>query len=274
MTTLTGSYNGLTIGAGTKFPVTALSGMDDMPAIKRRDISRQAYDGDVSSPDLSDSRTVTVSFGLRGESPAELISLKQQLRTATAPQVAPLLLTLGSFAVFAKPRRRTIPDDRSVDWKIGEAVVEFYCSDPRVYSATENVVSTGLAVSTGGFSFPFSFPFSFGSGASGGGITALNSGNVNSPVKITYRGQLTNPGSQLSATGQRLKMTLAMDPADALLLDSETHAVTLNGVASRRAFLTIDQWFSLPPGSSFVTFETDGSGGVPTMELRWRSAWL
>lgn len=274
MTLLTGSYNGLAVGAGTSFPITALSGLDDMPAIKRRDISRQAYDGDVSSPDLLEARTVTVSFGLRGGSPSELVTLKQQIRTAMAPQVAPLLLTLGDFAVFAKPRRRSIPDDRAVDWRLGEAVVEFYCSDPRVYSATENVVSTGLAVSTGGFAFPVTFPFSFGSGASGGGITALNSGNVNSPVKITYRGQLTNPGSQLSSTGQRLKMTLAMASTESLLLDSETHAVTLNGTASRRAFLTTDQWFSLPPGSSFVTFEADGSGGVPTMELRWRSAWL
>lgn len=276
MTAHTGSFNGLQFGAGTQFPIVASPDLMDMPAIKPRDRSRTSYDGDFSAPDLTDNRTVVLKLGLWGETPENLQALRRALWMATAPQAAPLPLILDEYLVFAKPRRRHIPDDRSAAWRIEtDAAIEFYCADPRVFSAEESVVTTPLATAVGGMTFPITFPINFGLGATDGGIEAFNSGNAPTPVIITYSGgDLSNPGSTLQSTGQRLKMDLDILSSDVLRLDTETHSVTLNEFTSRRNFLAVDQWFSLAPGTNFITFEADSSTGSPLMEVRWRSAWL
>lgn len=276
MTAHTGSFNGVSFGSGTQYPIVASPDLMDMPSIKARDRSRSSYDGDFSAPDFTDNRIITLRLGLWGETPENLQDLRLALWAATAPQAAPIPLVLDDFMVFAKPRRRHIPDDRTAAWRIEtDAVIEFYCADPRVFSAEENVVSTPLPTAVGGLTIPITIPLSLGSGATGGGVQAFNSGNASAPVKITYSGgDLVNPGSTLQSTGQILKMGFTLTPTDSLELNTETHAVTLNASTSRRIFLTVDQWFSLQPGDNFVTFEADSSAGSPTMELRWRSAWL
>lgn len=270
-----GSFNGLSIGTGTQLPIADLKGWLDMPAIRNRDTPRPASDGDSSAPDLSAGRIVRVTLGLRGDNSANLEELRQLVLSAFPVSSSALPLVINDRQVFAKVRRRDIEDDLSAPWRLGSADLEFYCSDSRVYSAGENTQTTGLAVSAGGLAFPWTFPISFGAGPTGGAIAVLNSGNAPTPVKITYSGgQLTNPGSTQLETGRRLKMGLTIGMTENLTLDTGAHTVLLNGATSRRSFLNVDQWFTVPPGTSTITFETDASTGVPQMEIKWRSAWL
>lgn len=273
MSTLTGSYNGISLGTGTSFPILAVEGWDDLAPTKDRDYSKGSDHGDSTAPDLSDSRTITLSLGLLGTSPTNLEELRQAIRQAFPLQSAPLALTIGSELVFAKVRRRGIPKDRSAPWRVANDIaLQFYCADPRVYSADETLLTTGLPVVSGGLAFPITFPISFGTTSSSGVLQIHNSGNAPTPLRITYTGALTNPSSVQVETGRKLKMGLTTIAGDSLVLDSRTHEVTLNGTVSRRSYLTTDQWFDAPPGTSNVTFVADAFSGSPTMQIRYRSA--
>lgn len=275
MTALSGSYNGLNFGTGTQLPIITREGWKDEPSIRARDSARTVDHGDNSAADLTAGRTVRLTLGLQGASSSDLEVLRNLVWSKFQVGSTPIALTINDQQVFAKVRRRDIEEDQSAPWRLGACRLEFYCPDPHIYSAGENVQTTGLATSSSGLVIPWVLPISLGAGATGGSLMVTNSGNAPTPLSIKYSGgQLTNPGSTQTETGRRLKMNLVVGSAENLVIDTGAHTVLLNGVTSRRTFLTVDQWFTLPPGTSTITFEADASTGVPQMELRWRSAWL
>lgn len=268
------TYKGFSLGTGTPYPVTGLTGIRDMPGVRTDDYEYPNRDGDLTSPDLLEHRTIVMSLGILGNSMAELYSLRDALQAAIVigDSVSPLVI--GTKLFYAKPRKRDIPDDLSAPWRLGEAAIEWYCADPLEYSTDETVVSVGLPVSSGGLTIPIVVPVVLGVATTGGEIVVYNNGNAPAPVKLTFIGELVNPQVRHAEQGRVLHMTYTTLPGETLELDSARHSVTLTAGPSRRAFLDQAQWFSLNPGPNTLQFSADSSTGTPSMEIRFRHTTL
>ncbi|MCX4994254.1 phage distal tail protein [Streptomyces longwoodensis] len=150
------TWNGLTFGPGTPYAVTAVEGLDDLPAIRGEDVERTGQHGDYTGPDFTGPRVVQLGLGIRGASPDDLRALTLALRNATQPQAQPAQLAFvdQGMLVYGKVRKRSLPYDAERLWSVGDAALEFYCADPYLYGLTEQSVSTTTYSPSSGRTYP------------------------------------------------------------------------------------------------------------------------
>ena len=152
-------WGDLTFGPGSRYHVTAIEGLDDMPDIRSEDMERPGQHGDYTGPDYSGPRVIQLGLGLRADSPDELRALTLALRAATQPQQqpAPLQLLDQDTLVYGKVRRRSIPYDAEHLWRTGTAALEVYCADPYLYSLEEHSASTKSYSPAAGRTYPLAY---------------------------------------------------------------------------------------------------------------------
>ncbi|WP_329163919.1 phage tail family protein [Streptomyces sp. NBC_01717] len=152
-------WGDLQFGPGSRYHVTAVNGLDDMPDIRAEDINRPDQHGDYTGPDTTGARVIQLGLGLRADSPDELRDLTLALRAATQPQrqSAPLQFLDQDTLVYGKVRQRSIPYDAENLWSTGTAALELYCADPYLYSLDERIASTTAYSPAAGRTYPLSY---------------------------------------------------------------------------------------------------------------------
>lgn len=152
-------WGGLTFGPGSPYAVSAIEGLDDLPAIRSEDVERPGQHGEYTGPDYTGPRTIPIKLGLRAESPDGLRALSLALRDATQPQQQPKPLQFldQDVLVWAKVRKRSIPYDAEQLWRLGDAAIEFYCADPYLYSLAEHSASTTAYSPSAGRQYPLAY---------------------------------------------------------------------------------------------------------------------
>jgi phage-related protein len=282
------TWGGLTFGPGSRYHVTAASGIDDLPALRLQDLPRVGDHGDHIGTDYAEPRRPALSLGLRGDNPDELRGLVQALKRATGVGASGPLVFVDWGVQFtaARLRRRSVPYEAGALWRLGTAELEFYCPDPRVYDVVEQTASTGLPVGEQGLDWGSgpeglewgSSPedLDWGSAGSTGGISATNSGDAPTHPTIEFAGPIEVPSITNLSTGAVLEYDITLGVGDVLVVDTAAGTVRLGG-QDRLHTITArsipEQSFVLPPGTSDLAFRGDDSG--PTggvMTVRWRSA--
>lgn len=152
-------WGDLTFGPGSRYHVTAIEGLDDMPDIRSDDMERPGQHGDYTGPDYTGPRIIQLGLGLRADTPDELRDLTLALRAATQPQrqPAPLQLLDQDTLVYGKVRRRNIPYDAEYLWRTGAAALELYCADPYLYGLEEHSASTTAYSPAAGRTYPLAY---------------------------------------------------------------------------------------------------------------------
>jgi hypothetical protein len=169
------------------------------------------------------------------------------------------------------------------DAKTGYAEVawEFRCGDP-VGRAEARTATTSAA--TGdlreGREYPREYPLSYGLalddgasvGSSDGRMLARNTGNY----PATWRAEVVGPVRdfilQHLELGKSIRWIGTVEAGQTLTIDSRTRVVLLDGASAFAGIAGAPAWFSLPPGTSTVTF-TAGSG-TGSCTLSWESTWM
>ncbi len=271
------TFDGVTFGDGTDIDVAEVTGLEDLPDIRRADRPRARAAGRWANPHYPDERIVTFRLEMAEEDPDALGVLLGQIDSMTVPRddASPLGFHFDGRpeqVVFARPLRRQIPTDLRRLFGAAVATVQFVAADPLKYSATETSDSTGVGSVSGGLGFPHGFPHGFGS-ATAGTIAVQNDGTVDAPWTATLDGPLTSPSITLVGTTGALALNgFSLAAGESLEIDSAERTVMLNGTASRYSSLTSRTWFDLPPGASLV--QLGAAAGTGTLTLRYRSAWL
>ncbi|MFD8407173.1 hypothetical protein ACFV1G_21110 [Streptomyces anulatus] len=152
-------WGDLQFGPGSRYHVTAIEGLDDMPDIRSEDMERPGQHGDYTGPDYTGPRIVQLGLGLRGDTPDELRELTLALRAATQPQRAPAPMQLldQDTVLYGKIRRRSIPYDAEYLWRTGTAALELYCADPYLYGLEEHSASTTAYSPAAGRTYPLAY---------------------------------------------------------------------------------------------------------------------
>ncbi|MFY0511798.1 phage distal tail protein [Streptomyces anulatus] len=245
-------WGDLTFGPGSRYHVTAIEGLDDMPDIRSDDMERPGQHGDYTGPDYTGPRVIQLGLGLRADTPDELRDLTLALRAATQPQrqPAPLQLLDQDTLVYGKVRRRNIPYDAEHLWRTGAAALELYCADPYLYGLEEHSASTTAYSPAAGRTYPLAY-----SGVTPATNLVLN---PSSEVDVTTDQQMYGP----SIT--RARVTSDARYGDACVQHTHTAASSAGTtwtIPAQAAGTTVQVgiWVKIP------------ASGVTSGQITWRS---
>ena len=275
-------FRGLLIGGfDSPYSIVSVNGLLDLPDITTADQSRLRRHGLRAGDDFLGGRAVTVTMEVYGETDAAFSAAVQNLREALRPAVdeAPLVFQFPGITEGAKARVGARV--RRIDWPVTEThfhrldtvTVEFYCTDPRLYSDTLGSGSATLPTAGGGLAFDATPDFSFGATSTGGELSLTNAGNFPAPVVFRIDGPVQTPRIIHNGLGKELELSLTLTAGQFLILDSESRTVLLGGTASLYSSLVSSEWFDLEPGENQISFRgaTTGDGSI---SATYRSAWV
>jgi hypothetical protein len=274
-------WGDLQFGPGSRYAVTALEGLDDLPDIRSEDVERPGQHGDYTGPDYTGPRTIQLRLGLYADSPDELRALTLALQAATQPQRQPAALQFldQGRLVWAKVRKRSLPYDAEYLWSIGDAALELYCADPYLYGLDEKSASTTAYSPSAGRTYPLVHPRSYGAAGTSGRLTAVNDGASPAYPVLRLDGPVANPAIEQVNTGSILTLDATLQAGEYLLIDTRTRAVLLMGSTPRRSWVRAGStWPLLLPGSNELAYRGSALPGSPgqssLLTVTWRDTSL
>lgn len=276
------TFGAITIGgAGSPYQLARLTGFHESPEVRTADQIRARAHGLFAGTDFLGGRSIMAEVEVVAQHPNETIW--QAFSAALVPGAGdettlgvqfPGLASGTAVQVGARVRKLSLPIDRAYLNGHGSALVEWYATDPRVYSQTLNTATANQATVAGtGVTFPVTFPLSFGGAVSGGQLMATNAGEFTAPWVATISGPIDNPILENITTGQTLAFTGSLIAGETLVVDSLARSVLLNGTASRYSWLVVgSQWFGVQPGANAIRLA--GTAGSGSVSFSYRSAWI
>lgn len=282
------TYNSLDLGPGTAYRIRPpIEGLADHPDVVTADQGRLRADGLTPGDDFLAGRTVTLQVLITGTTAPSftdnVASFKQAFRAGRGITESALTFQVPGVAggstrrIVGRPRKLSAPVD--VPWKRRAAtvLVQFDCSDPRIYDDVESTVTADLAAAGTGHAWPQVWPMDWGGVSTSGIVTATNAGTYETPWTATITGPITNPSVENVDTGGVLKLSanggITLSSTDTIVISSANRTVLLNGTASRYDRLSSPSWFDLPPGNTRIRFGGSTTGS-PSLSLAFRSAWI
>lgn len=268
--------NGLLLGPGTKFNLLKFTPWG-FPDIRTEEVSRGIRRGVVSGKDTLGSRLVPMNVQIVASSKSDVRAQINLLTQAFTPsdEDTQLAFRLNDYQFFYYGRCRgaDIQETELYGKSTVMAECRFQTTDPLYYYNIVNSVSTTIATSVGGLSFPLSFPMVFGSGSSGT-VAARNYGNHVAPWFATLTGPLVQPRIEHVESGKSLSLTgLTIASGDYVEIDSYSRSILLNGTASRYSALSsASRWFELAVGTN--TLRLTAASGAGSMSFSWRHAFI
>jgi hypothetical protein len=271
-------YNGLLLGDGTSYDITGIEGLG-IPDSKTDIVSRaEAHGAFVFARYLEERHIILEGRALSSDGTLE--TLIEDFRVAFLPQKDDLYFELmlpgwtGSRVAFCKPTRRPIFVDFDYGLGIGKFVVELVAQDPRLYSVPLHKTATAPKDDTKGIDFDVDFDVNFG-GGSGGTITVLNEGIIDSPPILLIRGPCVNPRVVNARSNETMKFNITLAATDWLIADAYARTVILNDVTSRYDVWDDSSiWWSVYPGPNGIAFSADSFSAGALMLISWRDEWV
>lgn len=281
------SSGSLLMGPGT--PYTILPEWDPWSRTSRtpQSMDRPYAHGSIVGAEWMDAATVLIPVSVyRNQSAkAEWMTAHQALAAAftavgSSGEMCELEFEWGGaeYVMFGRPVPARVTTDNVA---VGKSVEQcaFIAPDPRVYSAAEASVSTGLAVQTGGLTVPVTAPVAVTGRLVGGRGQITNNGTASAPLTARIDGPVPEPGFVLySPDGsiQSVRFSLELLAGQWLEIDSATHTALLNGAetANRRPDATwlLDD-YPIQPGLTRVRFVSGAYNEAAELTVTARSAW-
>ncbi len=288
------AFNGFEFGGGESvYQIMTLDGLEDLPVIRNQDDNRGYQDGMWTGRDFLSGRTLVFVMTVRGDSNFSMSHYLNLLQTNLVPQqqgTGLLQFQLPNQAlqqINARVRRRSVTIDTSYSSGLATVTYEFFCPDPRYYDdALQSVDLYNPAVFTTGRTYnrvytaaatPNAYPNETGM-SYGGGSAATNAisniGWTTTYPIFTITGPCINPKVTNTLNGNYLLVNTTMISSDTLVINTDLRTVTLNNVNRRALLNNSSTWFAAPPGTSYYTFDAQGTGAGTTCLTTWRSAYI
>lgn len=273
-------FRDLLLGENTDYPLTKLAGWEDMPPLDIGSEPKPRGHGAESGMVLAGVHTITATFDIDPAGPADTAAARRFLRSRAGVSVGglqePIAVSLddGTTEIrYGQLTARSVPIELGYENVIRDAVLQWQCDDPRLYSVQEHTVNVRLpapdpGAGSGAGVYPQAYPFDYAGIVSGGGPQpVVNAGNAPTPAVYTLHGPNVSPGIRITddaGTRRILFGSVTLAPGETLVIDVLNRTVML-GTASRYGFSTgvpIER-MELAPGTSTVSLE--GAGDTSTL---------
>lgn len=275
-------YNGYLLGDNEITFMESLVGWDDLPGVDSGNALRPSSNGAWSGTKLLGERIITWT-GRFAPSKANWTDEMKRLRNAfsvpideneiqiTVRMRDETLIALGALTA------RALPGDYSYSAYGAKLTLQWECADPNKYGTVLKNNALGLqGVTTDGLIYPLTYPLSYGTPRTPSTGSILNEGNIDSPIKVYFRGPLNNPTLVNETTNRKLRFIIGLTETDILSVDTRTGAVLLNDTVDR--LYTRDttsspiRLFVVKPGENSMRFSAESYGVGAQVAFEWRDA--
>ncbi|MGW4784235.1 phage distal tail protein [Streptomyces sp. NPDC004230] len=264
-------------GVGVAWFLQTFEGWDS-PEVRADLQDRENDHGSWFSPAYFGSRPITLTGTVEAPDRTSLQTAMEQLYVAAS--LSDTTLTVWEALPKQVVVRRSgkvlaqYASDRVATWS-----VMVTAADPRRYATDLQTGTIGLPFSTGGLTPPLTPPLVSNAVTVSGEITATNAGTFETRPVFTITGPVTGPQiiTQMpDGSIQSLIYTDALFTGDQLVIDTDAKTATLNGVVSRRRYLTVPSgWPTIPASSTTsVQFRAQSYSASALLTAAWRSAWI
>lgn len=275
------------MGALTDYDVTDVRGLG-MPSVRANDVGRLDADGSITSrKELLSARTINLRINVIGtpgdDLDSKLTSLFLAVQANDSPGTLSFQWPMGYGSTVTSEDTRFITAyvrqvTKSVVASNAAGVVPVYiqleASNPLIHRTTQNSETIALASFVGGLEFPDTFPATFGTGSSLS-TTVNNAGNFAAYPTVRFMGPVTAPKIRIEGLGKWIELAgLTVASGSYCEVDFYERSILLNGSSSQYNKLTsASEWFTLPPGTSYVTYSASSSSAVNCF-FKWYDTWI
>jgi len=237
-------YNGLTIGAGTMFPILNIEGLGGTSPLRIQDDNRGYIDGSYTGRDFYDERTVYLDVLVLGNGSTTAQANYKTLQNAFAPQ---------QIGLYPDPTGNT---PASEQLKLFQFRLNGNTGDKQMYGRSRGLVTTIDPDFTYGFiktRIQMTFPDpryydAVGTTLNGNAEVLTNDGWATSCPVLTIASPSSSTGILTDGTTY---MYFANMTGGALIVDLLQRVVYLNGEPTRNVLTAASNgWLALPPNST------------------------
>lgn len=269
-------YNDILIGSTTTGLEVVEFSPFESPDVRSSDLVRPQDHGLFPGTDYYSGRSIMLEIEAWGGWDAVTNVLNAfQTQTDEIPLVFQLP-DIGKLRANVRVRRRSaIPIN--MEYVVAEktpVIIEFFATDPRLYSNTLKSNGGDLVADSSGMTFNATFDLSFGVGASPT-VSVENEGTFETRPTVEITGPITDPYIENQTTGKSLAFTGELASTDTLTIDFLNRSVYLNGTSSRYGWIDDpSQWWTLVPGANSIRFGGTAGATTPSFTIQWRDAYL
>jgi len=228
-------FDGLLMGVGTPYAVTAFKGFLDQASVRGGGTPRARAHGEFGEPQFANGAVYDLDFNVVATNASTFTAAVLALEAGTYPQAAtrPLWYQLpghGLRVVNVFCAARSMPGAQEYAFGVTKAALQFTAPDPLKYGTTVTG-STGLPIPGGGLTYPLVYPLDYGTGGTSGRVVVSNYGTAPASPVFTVTGPIDSAGFQVTDVEDAitLQFTGAVGAADVFVIDTRTGAATLNG---------------------------------------------
>jgi hypothetical protein len=285
------NFNGLTFGEGTQIMVDHAEGFEGFE-VRTSDSDEPRNDGAIRGLDYVSARTIAFTLALGETSDTDYETDWATIREAFMPS-----RSTDQALTFKRPGQveryincRPIQLVRVEDYlrfnQIGHPPLVFRAVDPRIYSsATQSLIATVFASSSGGMDWPVTnWPIDF-TGASQTLFSAVNNGTADAYPLIRFYGPTVGTVTGVTLTnltnGDVLTVSTTITTGQILTADmtaavtgANTLVVSLDGANRYGSWAVPRAPFRLSPGSNDLKFTVSGTSTDALASIQWSDTWI
>jgi len=270
--------NGLAMGPGTVYDIIEFNPY--ARSVRHTQADRAWSAGSWSGREHTEAATIPLRLEINSGDSAGWLAARTALAAALRPSSTDVELRwkIGDteYLMFARPR---LVDPVTNEIARGQGLINcaLVALDPLIYSATEHQQLLGLPSVSGGLTAPVTVPFTVAATVTAGRVSIVNAGTQDTALRLRIDangGILVEPRVSLLTDGAAkvLRCNLTLESGQWLQLDTGAHTAYLNGVVSRRGYVSGD-WPLLPSGASELAFDAGAFSATAQLTATWRDAW-
>jgi len=255
------SYNGITVGADTSYPLMYASGFDTADVRVDEQI-RMADHGAFLYSWWLGTRTVTLEGETTGTSSSDLQAKMDILRSMFVPQgqELPLRFKWGNVTdrrIECRPVRFTFAIDDMYNIGTARWIGQFKAEDPRIYDDALTTVT---------------FPL-------GGDGTETKSVSNTGTFYVPWTAVFSGPGNDFNIVdlvqNKNVKVNYALSAGQTITINSRKKTIKRdNGVNLYQYLANTSEWFEISPLTNNIRCEISaGWSGNSECSLEFRSGW-
>lgn len=237
---------------------------------------RNHYDGDDVESKRIGKRPIAVTFECPNVEKASE-TRDQLLRFFDPKQTGTLLVDYCGVLKTIDYEVESLKDNQNNLYEPLKMHVELVCPEPFFKTITES--NTEISTWIGGLKFPFKLPFHLKRRGEPR-VNIINSGHVETPVQIIFKGPAYNPTVKLLQTREYIRVKRELTSDDTLYIDTtfgvNSVEIERDGIREN-AFSAIDwrsDFFQLRVGDNLVEYTTENQLVPQSVEIRFRERYL
>jgi hypothetical protein len=267
------------LGNSAPFLVTKLDGTGAVDV----DVQMQKspfQDGRTFIDSLLDTRQITIEGAILSKNPLDLTSQRRKLVQVFNPKLGPGTLRYeydgGVKEIQAIADASPVLPDRQ-NSPFQKFLLTLVCPEP--FWLDEKATTYEMADFVGGLQFPLRLGSRFS--IRGSKLTFQNTGDVETPVEIKFKGACIGPKITNLTTGEFIKVNKPLLAGETLIIttafgNKRVEIDKGNGVREN-AFNWIDlesTFWQMVPGYNTIQYSTDDGANNVTVHLSWKNRFL